>query len=154
MSIDICKRTYHSVSEKQPKLEPGYVSNKHFLNSPSGCVRTHHKALLHTHPSLGLTQCHNFAVFVKCLYKIQYLNETILSPISALSLKSRQCFGNPTLFCEVTVLTTQPEELLRLPKSCPHKTGGVLCICDHKQAMKNDQKLMSHGQNLRNRNIL
>lgn len=130
------------------------MSNKHFSNSPSGCVHTHHNALLCTHPSLGLTKCHNFAVFVKCIYKIQYLNETILSPISALSLKSRQCFGNPTLFCEVTVLTTQPGELLGLPKSCPHKTGGVLCVYDHKQAMKNDKKLMSHGQNLRNRNVL
>ena len=41
-----------------------------------------------------------------------------------------------------------------LPESRLHKMGGALSVCDHKQAVKNDKKLMSHGQNLINKNVL
>lgn len=58
-----------------------------------------------------------------------------------------------TLSCKVTV-PRQTEALLGLPESHPHKMGGVLSVCDHKPAVKNDKKLMSHGQKLRNKNGL
>lgn len=48
----------------------------------------------------------------------------------------------------------QKEELPGLPESHPGRMGGVLSVCDHKQAVKNDKKLTSHGQNLKNKNVL
>ena len=57
-------------------------------------------------------------------------------------------FWQPTLSCKVTAFG-QKEEPLGLPESHPRRMGGVLSVCDHKQAVKNDKKRMSHGQNLR-----